>query len=508
MPVKPSSSALQIGVEPSEARSKPSTGLPSRTVIARSAVWRFLEVGGAEALAFAFTVLLARVLSPHDYGIVAMTTFFIASCRTVLSKGIPDAVVQSGNTSTTYLDTAFWINTVLGCVLSLVVFLLAEPSAALLGEPELRGALIGLSPLPVLLSAMSVYHAHWRRAMQFKKIALRTTFCTLIGGIVGTALAFSGAGYWSLIGQQLTSHVATLAILIIGSHWRPRLRLDRAYLRHFFRVGSQVSAIALLETMSQNIVPLIIGIFLPASQVGLFALARRICFSLTYLTTASINEIALPVLSKASAYPEKHRETVYKALKLTALLCVPLFASVMLFAEPLVRLLFGDGWIGSAHVLQFLLLYGILYALPSLSNQVFLSVGRPESAMPISIAISALLVSCVAILAPYGITSTAAAFVITYLVAAPLALARLRTVVKLDLVRVAREQAVVWIGVALMAVAVLAVRNILPVDFPATAQLPVEACMCAFALLIIVLIMMPNAPKRLSGLFAKETHAP
>lgn len=481
----------------------PLPALSSNSVIVRSAVWRFLEVGGAEALAFAFTVLLARVLSPHDYGIVAMTTFFIASCRTVLSRGIPDAVVQSGDTSTTYLDTAFWINNLLGCVLSLVVFLLAEPSAALLGEPELRGALIGLSPLPLLISATSVYHAHWRRAMQFKKIALRTTLCTLIGGIVGTALAFSGAGYWSLVGQQLSSQIATLALLIIGSHWRPRPRLDRVHLRHFFQFGTQVSGTALIETMSHGIVPLIIGIFLPASQVGLFALARRICFSITYFTTASINEIALPVLSRASAHPAEHRETVYMTLRLTALTCLPLFALVALFAEPLVRLLFGVHWIGTAPALQFLLLYGVLYALPSIVNQVFLSVGKPECAMHITMLISALLVASVAILAPYGITATAAGFVITYLVAAPLTLSRLRTAVRLDLVRVVREQAIIWIGVTLMVLAVSAVRNILLLNAPAVIQLPIEISICALAVLVIGLTALPDSFKWLAGVFFK-----
>jgi O-antigen/teichoic acid export membrane protein len=153
--------------------------------------------------------------------------------------------------------------------------------------------------------------------------------------------------------------------------------------------------------------------------------------------------------------------------------------------------------------LQILAVSGIFQALPSVAGQVFSSVGQPRHALLIAVVVSVLLVSLVGILAQYGIAAAAWSVVIAYLVATPLTLVRLRAVVGLDLVRLVREQAAIWIGVAAIALTVPAVGDLLPNTLPMIGRLLIEVCLCALAFVCIALVTLPKSTGRLADLFVR-----
>ncbi len=472
-------------------------------IIITSALWRLFEIAGAEVLSFGFMVLLARLLSPEDYGLVASAALFVVSCQTLLMRGIPDAIIQADVLSDALLDTAFWINLAIGCSLSLVLVGLAGPSAALLGQPDLRNVMFGLAPLPPLFAAIGIYHAQLRREMKFRKLAMRTHAAVLGGGGAGVALALSGAGYWSLVGQQLSYTIANLLVIAFASGWRPRLRFDRDGARFLRGFGSTVSAAALLDTLSHGGLAFIVGLRQPAAMVGMFFMARRVVFSLSMFTHWSVNELSLPVLSRVAADPEKHREAVYMCLKLASLITVPAFAGVAVFAERIVPLAFGAEWAESTGALQVLLLAGILQAIPSVASQVFNSVGQPHHTLQINIVTSVLIVLLVGLLAGHGIVAAATGVLIAYAVAAPLALLRLRTSVQLSLLRLAREQALVWLGIAGLSLAVAAIDRVVPAGVSPGAVLAAELGLWAVGVAVTLHLALPQGRSWIAAFLAR-----
>ncbi|MGZ8370178.1 MAG: oligosaccharide flippase family protein [Caulobacteraceae bacterium] len=476
-------------------------------IIITSALWRLFEIAGAEVLSFGFMVLLARLLSPEDYGLVASAALFVVSCQTLLMRGIPDAIIQADVIPDALLDTAFWINLGIGCALSLALIALAAPSAALLGQPDLRNVMFGLAPLPPLFAAIGIYHAQLRREMKFRKLALRTHAAVFSGGAVGVALALSGGGFWSLVCQQLSYTAVNLLVIAFATGWRPRMRFEAEAARSVRGFGSTVSAAAFLDTLSHGGLAFIVGLRQPAAMVGMFFMARRVVFSLSMFTHWSVNELSLPVLSRVARAPERHREAVYMCLKLASLITVPAFAGVAVFADRIVPLAFGPDWAASTGALQVLLLAGILQAVPSVASQVFASVGQPHHTLQINIVTSVLtvvLVVLVGLLAGYGIAAAATGVLIAYAVAAPLALLRLRSSVQLSLLRLGREQAPIWLGIGALSLAVAAIDRILPADLSLVAVLVAELGIWALGVALIVYLALPQGRSWIAAFLSRS----
>ena len=473
--------------------------LTSRRIVARSAAWRLLEVSGSEALSFGFMVLLARILGPQDYGVVTPAALFVASAQALLTRGIPAAIVQQSGLQPTFLDTAFWANLLLGCILSLVMLIISEPIANLLDEPALGQVLIGLSPLPLICAAVGVYHAQLRRAMEFRSLAMRTQACVVVGGIVGTVFAFSGASFWSLVAQQLSYTLTNLVVLILASGWVPRWRLNMGELRHFYRFSCQTSGTALLETASNSGLPFLIGTQLSSDSVGLFFLARRVVLSLSMFTHSSINELSLPVLSRLFENRKKHRDAAYFCLRMASVITLPAFVGVAVFAEPLVSLIFGTVWLNSIETLQILVLAGVLQVLPSVAGQIFTSTGQPRHELQITAVTCFLVVTLVGVLASRGIAAAAVGVAVAYAVAVPLTLMRLRSAIGISLVRLTRDQAPIWIGVTMMALAMRIIGPHLANILPLAGQLAIELCCWAFGTGILILLSLSEARRWLSA---------
>lgn len=461
-------------------------------IIVTSALWRLLEIAGAEVLSFSFMMLLARLLSPADFGLVASAALFVVSCQTLLMRGIPDAIIQAEVISSALLDTAFWINLAIAAALSVALIALAAPSAWLLGQPDLRNVMFGLAPLPPLFAVIGIYHAQLRREMKFRKLALRTHAAVLSGGLAGVALALSGAGYWSLVCQQLSYTVANLLVIAFATSWRPRMRFDAKAARTLRGFSSTVSAAAFIDSLSHGGLAFIVGLRQPAAMVGMFFMARRVVSSLSMFTHCSVNELSLPVLSRVARDPEGHREAVHMCLKLASLVTVPAFAAVAVFADRLVPLAFGSEWAESTGAVQVLLLAGILQAIPSVVCQVFASIGQPHHTLKINIVTSTLIVVLVGLLAGHGIGAAATGVLIAYAVAAPLALLRLKNSVQLSLRRLSREQAPIWLGIAALSLAVAVIDRILPSGLSPAAVLAAELGLWAFGLALIVYVALPE----------------
>lgn len=349
-------------------------------VVARSAVWRLVEIAGGEGLTFVFTLLMARLLGPEDFGLVAVATVTVTLAVLVVRFGVAEAIIQHPRPTERHLHTALWANLALGLGAALLVAVLAPPIAALAQKPRLVPILWALAPVCLLQGLTYVCVGLLRRRLDYRGLALRALVATGLSYLVGMAMALAGLGPWALVAVQLLNALASALTVLLASGYRPRLRFGRGEARELARVAVPVLGQA-LPSASATAAALVLGVFLPAATVGLFYLAERLVQSLLMLTGGSIADLSLPVLARLQGEREPQARAARRAIKLAALVCLPAFLGTALVAEPLVLVLLGEGWRDAAPALRVLALSGVALGLAAVATQVLIAAGHPRSAL-------------------------------------------------------------------------------------------------------------------------------
>ncbi|MCB9942369.1 MAG: lipopolysaccharide biosynthesis protein [Geminicoccaceae bacterium] len=442
--------------------------------VARSAIWRILEVSGAEFLSFLFMIVLARLLSPSDYGLVAIASVIILGLQMLVYHGFAENIIQRNDLQDDHLNAAFWANVGLSFCLALVCVLVAWPVALMTDKPGFAPVMLALAPTMISFGVVGIYQAVMRRELAFKGLAIRSLASIGAGGMAGVLAALAGWGPWSLVTQQLCYAAMNMAVILGFSRWQPSFRFPLAHLRSMVGAAWRIAATWLLETFSRNGAILILGIFLQTSQVGLFFVAYRVFMALSNLTFWSVGEISLPVLSRLQGERETEIRASLQTLDMTALVSLASFWGLAAVADPLIMLLFGETWRGSVMPLQILAAIGILNGMTSTTSQILTSFGHPGSSLKIQMLIALLLASFVTITAPFGLISASLGIAAAFIVATPFALWLLRKDIGVDLTTLARHQAPVWLAAALMTAAVIVLRSSLPANLPAILHLACE----------------------------------
>lgn len=424
-----------------------------RATIARNALWRMVDSGGQELLSMLFFIILGRLLVPADFGLVAIAGAFLLSCQLILRSGFGVAIIQRERLEPEHLDAAFWANVLLGVLLAALLAGISVPVAQGLGEPLLMPVMAALAPSLALSGASWIFHARLRREMAYHVVVWSTLASILGGGLVGVALALSDAGVWSLVGQQLSGAFFPLIVLFLCSFWRPRLRVSLSHVRDLAAFSLKVVASQSLDSASQRVVPLILAFFMSAGVVGLYVVASRLMWAFANLTMYVVWDLSLVVLSRLRSRPERHREGAYYALRITTLLCLPLFIGAVFIADPVIPLLFGEHWTESVLIFQILALFSVFFAHYRCAQQIVISAGRPDTALRLAM-VSALLVPGFTVAAaPYGIVAASLAVGLAGLAPLPVAVRCLCVQVGLSARRLLAEQLPIWFAVAVMAAA-------------------------------------------------------
>ena len=425
-----------------------------RDRIARNALWRVAASGGSELLSIFFFVFLGRLLTPADFGVVAIAGVFLLTCQVILRTGFSVAVIQRERLEPAHLDGAFWANLALALLLAVLLIAGSAPVAVALGEPSLMPVMAALAPTLVLSGAAWIFHARFKREMRYDIVLWSMLASIFGGGLVGVLLAISGAAVWSLVGQQLTGALLALLVLVACSPWKPRLRLSRSHVRDLASFSVKVAATQGLEFVSQRAVSLILAFFMSAHTVGLYVIASRLVWTLASLSMFVIFDLSLVVLSRLQSRPERHREGAYYTLRMTTLLCLPMFVGAALIADPLIPLLLGVHWTESVLLFQTLSLFSIFFSLYFCGQQILISAGRPGPALRLAV-ISAVVVAAFTLAAArFGVVAATGAAGAASVVSLLLALRLLRRELGLAVPRLLADQCPIWLATGIMAFAV------------------------------------------------------
>ena len=260
--------------------------------------WAFYMTWADRAFSVFFTFLLAAILGPRDFGIVALALIYIAVVQLLLEGGIQTAVVQREGLEDDHLDSAFWVNLGWCLLLAAGSFLLAGWWARLNGVPELKEVVQVLSVLLVIYGLTIVQLGLFQREMRFRALAIRETLAVIVGGVLGLVLALRGAGVWALVAQQLGFAVTQLVLLWAMSTWRPRFRFSRSHARDLVGFSSGVFLSNLGGFINRRADALLMGIFFGPTAVGLYRLADRFSDNVLELTMRPVGHVSLPFFSR------------------------------------------------------------------------------------------------------------------------------------------------------------------------------------------------------------------
>ena len=377
---------------------------------------------GGQALSLVVFIVLARLLVPEDFGLVALAMVFVALAQLVVDQGLGDALIQRREITADHVDTAFWVAVATGILLTVATILLAAPIAAAVGEPELASILQVLSITFVLSAFTSIPIALLSRELAFRLLAIRAVASIVGGGVVGIGMALAGLGAWSLVGQQVAAAVLSVMTLWAATPWRPRLHVARAEFNELFSFGVRVVGSDILGFVSRNADNLLIGVFLGPVPLGIYAVGYRILDTSQRMLINVARKVIFPAFARLQHDEARMARAYLRVTRSGSALIVPAYVGLAIVAPELTVLLFGATWTESGPVASILFLSGPVLGAQAFSGSLLYAAGHPEVVLRFRVITTVANVLGFVVALPFGILAVAAAFTVRAYVLLPLLL--------------------------------------------------------------------------------------
>jgi len=332
--------------------------------------------GGRHLLRLGITILLARLLSPEEFGAVAVITAVMAIAMVLQQAGLSAATVQREEVSLQAVSTLFWINSGIGAVLTLLLLGLADTVAVFYAHPELA-PLCRVAALSFLLNGLVVQHrALLQRNSRFRDTAVIEMLSALAGGAGAIALALGGRGYWALIGQILITDVVALMLLVKAVRWRLLRPALSDEVRQMLRFGVSLLGFNLVVGIAQNLHVVLLGRGVGTAAAGIYTRAFALASIPQALLQTTAAYVALPKLSRSRQDEVAFASFYYDGLRLLSLVTLPVALAFALFGEQIALLVYGRGWGEVAELLRIFSLGLAVAPLLHSTGQVFLARGE------------------------------------------------------------------------------------------------------------------------------------
>lgn len=382
-----------------------------RTKAIKGAKWTVIQEILSQLIDFVILIILARLLLPKEFGIIAVAGAIITAIGPVVSLGLGVAILQKDEIDRKHLDTAFWSVFIMGCLFSGFFVISSSWWADFFTDPALDEVLSWLSINIILSSLVVVQEAILRRNLNFKVFAIRTSIGKLIGGIAGITLAFYGFGIWSLVVRYLTTPFVGLLLLWKVSEWRPTFFFSRKHFKELFSFGIHVSINELLILINRQSDTFLISFFLGSTALGYYNTAYRLMSLVFRLVSKTVSQVGMPTFSRIQHDKAKIKQGFYDITQLVSIIAFPIFLGMLIIVPEALVTLFGEKWAPSIPVLQILLLVGIVQCLLSPFIAVIMGSGRAKLRLKLQVTDSILNLFGFFIAVQWGIIWVATSYV-------------------------------------------------------------------------------------------------
>ena len=390
---------------------EPSTGMRGRVL--GGLAW----TGGSQVVGqvarFVAAVALARLLSPHDYGLAALALVYASLVLVFSDLALGAAVVQRKQLSEDDRCTAFWMSVGAGVVFTLIGVALSGAVAAFYGEPDAAALCAVLSLSFIITSLATTHEALLLRDMRFAPLEQRVMIATVVGAATGIVVAIYTRDAWAIIAQQLAHATVSTILLWALSDWRPKLRVSGESLRSLGSFSGFLVGHRLLWYAHRNADNVLIGRFLGASALGAYTIAYNIMLVPMSRIAGPVQKVLGPAFARMQDEPARMVDAWVRAVRLVGSISVPALLGLIVVAPDFVAVVLGSKWSAAVPIIQVLAWVGILQSLQSITTDVLQARGRTSTIFRFTLFFTAAHVTAFAIGLHWGVVGVAAGYAIS-----------------------------------------------------------------------------------------------
>ena len=348
-------------------------------------IWRFLERSGAQLVQFLVSIVLARVLMPKQYGIVALLTAFITILSIFIDSGLSSALIQKKDADDKDFSTVFYVNMALCAVLYILLFITAPFIAGLYNNPNMTLYLRVIGITLLIAGVKNVQTAYVSRNLIFKRFFFATLGGTVGAGILGIIMAYTGFGVWALIAQSLFNNAVDTLILWLTVKWRPKKFFSFSRLKGLFSYGWKLLVSSLIDTVYNNIRTLIIGGKYSSKELAFYDRGNQFPNVIVNNINLSIDSVLLPTMSKVQTDKEAVRSMTRRSIKISTFLIAPLLMGLAFTATPVIRLILTEKWLPAVFFLRIFCVTYMFYPIHTANLNAIKAVGRSDMFLKLEI---------------------------------------------------------------------------------------------------------------------------
>ena len=352
------------------------TSLKDKTV--KGIGWSAVENVTRLGVTFVVSIVLARLLSPEEYGLIGILTIFIAIFNAIVDSGFTNALIRKQDATDTDYSTVFYTNLVLSIILAAALFCCAKPIAVFFERLELVSLTQVMSSVVVINALAIVQRARTIKAIDFKT-QTKITFISSIGsGVIGIGMAYMGYGVWALVGQQISNQLLSTIFFWIYNKWMPKLVFSWASFKEMWAFGSKLLASGLIDTAWKEVYQVVIGKCYSPATLGLYTRAKQFADLCSSNLTSVVQRVSYPILSSIQDDRVRLKGAYQRVIKTTMLPTFVLMLGMAACAESMIQVLIGEQWLGCVPLLQIICSFKMLYPLHALNLNMLQVQGRSD----------------------------------------------------------------------------------------------------------------------------------
>lgn len=350
--------------------------LKSKTV--SGMIWSALQRFGTMGISFVSNIVLARLLTPDDYGCIGMLAIFITISNTFVDGGFGSALIQKKDVTQKDYSTIFWWNLFLSIVLYCVLYISAPAVSRFYNMPLLESVL-QVQGIILIINALNIVQTNQlRKSINFKKLATIHLVSNIVAAILAIILAYNGWGVWALVAQQIISSSIISIMLLAMNRWMPSLCFSVESFKQLFSFGGFILASNLINTFCNNVQGLLIGKFFSPAMLGYYTQAYKLENIASHSISGVVDQVSYPVLSQVQSDKIAMKNAIYRLISSIAYITFPLMLILIIVAKPLITLLYGIQWLPSIPYFQIICIGGIAVCLQGVTYQAVASIGKSK----------------------------------------------------------------------------------------------------------------------------------
>ena len=457
--------------------------------------WSGAAQVGAQAASLVIAVILTRLLSPLDFGLVAMVVVFTGFASVFTDMGFGAALVQKLDLTQHHKNAVFWISVAVGALLTLIFATAAPYIASFYGVPALQPITLAISIIFFINAFATVKLALLQKAMDFRTLAAAQLTATVLSGLVAIYLAFSGFGVWSIVAMYVASAAVNVAVLWIITPWRPDFSLRWDAVQDLSKFSRNFVGFSAFNYWARNGDNLLIGRFVGSAALGIYARSYTILLLPVWQVSGVITNVMFPALSAIQNDVKRVRQLYLTSISVISLVTFPLTLGLFVVSRSFVLALFGDKWAAMIPLLQIFSLLGAIQSISTTVGWIYTSQGRTDIMFRFGLISGSIYIISFVVGLRWGALGVAVAYTIAnFLLWYPTWSIPAR-LIDLDFVTMLRRLAPTFYGAGTMAFAVWVLGLVLPNGWSYATHLALQVAFGAIVYWIFVRSLRLDAYK-------------